>query len=162
RSASRGGRGFTKTRPGHPLPPVRGRPPPPPPPAGEADYRTESWGPLDMETRQTGFTEDVVLMGFMPHMHVRGKSFYIEAVYPDGKAETLLKVPKVNFNWQNVYPCTQPKKPPKGTKIHCGAYFDNSAKNLNNPDPGKIVRWGDQTWQEMMIGWTDFAFDRKP
>ena len=115
-----------------------------------------------MQTRETGFTEDAVLMGFMPHMHVRGKSFYIEAVYPDGKTEPLLNVPRFNFNWQNVYRFTEPKKVPKGTKIHCVAYFDNSTKNLNNPDPGKIVKWGDQTWQEMMIGWTDFAFDRKP
>jgi len=96
----------------------------------------------------------------MPHMHLRGKDFLYEAVYPDGKKEILLSVPRYNFNWQSIYRLEKPKPVPKGTKIQCLAHFDNSAKNLNNPDPTKKVFWGDQTWEEMMIGWMDYYYDR--
>jgi hypothetical protein len=97
----------------------------------------------------------------MPHMHVRGKDFLYEAIYPDGKKEILLAVPHYNFNWQSVYRLEEPIFLPRGSKIHCVAHFDNSAKNPNNPDPTQVVRWGDQTWQEMMIGWTDLIYERK-
>jgi peroxiredoxin len=106
--------------------------------------------------------EDARILSFMPHMHVRGKDFFIEAIYPDGKKETLLSVPRFNFNWQSVYRYAEPFKVPQGTKIHCIAHFDNSKDNPNNPDPTKTVFWGDQTWEEMMIGWMDFAYERKP
>ena len=99
------------------------------------------------------------LIGFMPHMHLRGKDFLYEAVYPDGKREILLSVPRYNFNWQSAYRLEEPKAVPAGTRIHCLAHFDNSAKNPNNPDPTKRVFWGDQTWEEMMIGWTDYYYD---
>jgi hypothetical protein len=59
-----------------------------------------------------------------------------------------------------VYRLAEPKAVPKGTKIHCVAHFDNSSKNPNNPDPTQEVKWGDQTWEEMMIGWTDFVYDQ--
>ncbi|OAI51550.1 hypothetical protein AYO44_17070, partial [Planctomycetaceae bacterium SCGC AG-212-F19] len=105
---------------------------------------------------------DALAINFMPHMHLRGKDFLYEAVYPDGKAETLLSVPNYNFNWQSVYRLVEPKPLPKGTRIHAVAHFDNSAKNPNNPDPTKAVFWGDQTWEEMMIGWFDIAWELKP
>ena len=93
----------------------------------------------------------------MPHMHLRGKSFRYEARYPSGESEILLDVPHYDFNWQTAYRLTQPKSLPAGTKIHCMAHFDNSEENLANPDPDKAVRWGDQTWDEMMIGYLDIA-----
>ena len=102
------------------------------------------------------------VLGFMPHMHLRGKDVKCEAISPDGKTETVLWVPHYNFNWQSTYRLETPIHMPKGGKIHFVAHFDNSAKNPNNPDPTKEVRWGDQTWEEMMIGWTDIAFDIKP
>jgi len=105
------------------------------------------------------FKEDGYLMNFMPHMHLRGKDFLYEAIYPDGKKETLLSVPRFNFGWQSVYRLAKPLPIPKGTTIHCVAHFDNSAKNPNNPDPTQSVYWGDQTWEEMMIGWIDFYYD---
>jgi len=74
------------------------------------------------------------------------------AHYPDGTDETLLSVPKYDFNWQITYELAQPKTLPKGTKIEVIAHFDNSSANKFNPDPTKDVRWGDQTWEEMMIG----------
>jgi peroxiredoxin len=100
---------------------------------------------------------DAQLLTFMPHMHVRGKSFFYEVIYPDGKKETLLDVPHYDFNWQTAYRLAEPKKLPAGAKIHCIAAYDNSPGNLSNPDPTKTVRWGDQTWQEMMIGYFDIA-----
>ena len=93
---------------------------------------------------------DTVITAFTPHMHVRGKDMTYVAKYPDGRTETLLSVPKYDFNWQTDYVFTQPLKFPKGTKIHATAWYDNSAANRSNPDPGKDVWWGDQTWEEMM------------
>lgn len=107
------------------------------------------------------FTKDGYVAGLMPHMHLRGKDFLIKAIYPDLKEETLLSVPRFNFNWQGVYRPVAPLPMPRGTKILCVAHFDNSRNNPNNPDPERAVYWGEQTWQEMMIGWIDFAFDRE-
>jgi hypothetical protein len=120
-------------------------------PPGEDSYRVEAtWK----------FAKDGYIIGMMPHMHLRGKDFLIEAHYPENQKETLLSVPRFNFNWQSIYRPVEPLAMPKGTKLVCVAHFDNSTKNLNNPDPTQAVRWGDQTWQEMMIGWIDFAYDR--
>jgi len=93
-------------------------------------------------------------------MHLRGKDFLIKALYPDKREEILLSVPRYNFNWQSVYRPITPVPLPKGTKIVCIAHFDNSKNNPNNPDPTQAIFWGDQTWQEMMIGWIDFAYER--
>jgi hypothetical protein len=106
------------------------------------------------------FREDVHLVGFMPHMHLRGKDFLYEAVHPDGKKETLLSVPRWNFNWQTVYRSRKPIPLAKGSKLECLAHYDNSSKNPHNPDPTKRVFWGDQTWEEMGIGWVDYYVDR--
>ena len=91
-------------------------------------------------------------------MHLRGKDFRYEVVYPDGRRETLLSVPRYDFNWQSNYRLEKPLRLPAGTKIECTAHYDNSKDNLNNPDPNKSVRWGDQTWDEMMIGFVDYAY----
>jgi hypothetical protein len=107
------------------------------------------------------FDEDVLITSFMPHMHVRGKSFIYTAVYPDGRSEILLNVPKYDFNWQHTYLPKEPIALPKGARLDCVAHFDNSAKNKFNPDPSKEVRWGDQTWEEMMIGWFTYVRDER-
>jgi mono/diheme cytochrome c family protein/thiol-disulfide isomerase/thioredoxin len=119
-------------------------------PAGAEDYRMEA---------EHVFKKDGHILGFMPHMHLRGKDFLYEAVYPDGKSETLLSVPHYQFGWQSVYRCVAPVAVPKGTHLHCVAHFDNSAKNPNNPDPTRPVYWGDQTWEEMMLGWIEYYYD---
>jgi hypothetical protein len=88
---------------------------------------------------------------------VRGKAMEYRVTYPDGKTETLLNVPKYDFNWQLSYLLKEPKKLPKGTQFEIIAHYDNSANNPHNPDPTKEVRWGDQTWEEMLAAFIDFA-----
>jgi mono/diheme cytochrome c family protein len=100
----------------------------------------------------TPLTRDTIVTAFTPHMHVRGKDMTYIAHYADGTDETLLSVPKYDFNWQITYELATPKLLPKGTKLEVIAHFDNSTANKFNPDPTKDVRWGDQTWEEMMIG----------
>jgi mono/diheme cytochrome c family protein len=102
---------------------------------------------------------DVQIISYMPHMHLRGKDMKYEVIYPDGKRETLLWVPKFSFNWQDMYYLKKPLNVPKGSKLIITAHFDNSAKNKYNPDHKKDVRWGDPTYDEMMIGWMDFLMD---
>jgi hypothetical protein len=97
----------------------------------------------------------------MPHMHVRGKDFLYTAIYPDGRSENLLSVPAYDFGWQSIYILIEPKAMPRGTRIDCLAHFDNSPANPFNPDPKAEVVWGDQTTDEMMIGYIDFYEDAR-
>lgn len=113
--------------------------------------------PSHREVAQLEFKADVELMTLMPHMHLRGKAFRYTAKYPDGRKEVLLNVPDYDFNWQHIYRFAKPITFPKGTVLECVAHFDNSAENPANPDPKKTVRWGDQTWEEMMIGWYTYV-----
>jgi peroxiredoxin/mono/diheme cytochrome c family protein len=123
-------------------------------PPGDANWRAEA----------TSFAspEGALMLGYSPHMHLRGKSFSYEAIYPDGKREMLLDVPHYDFNWQTFYRLSEPMPLPKRTRIKAVAHFDNSENNLSNPNPKKTVRWGDQTWDEMMIGYFDLAIPRDP
>jgi peroxiredoxin/mono/diheme cytochrome c family protein len=115
-------------------------------PAGANNHKVEAYH---------SFHKDMVLLSLFPHMHLRGKAFRYTAIYPDKTREVLLNVPHYDFNWQNGYVFADPKTMPAGTQIHCEAWFDNSADNIANPDPTAAVRWGDQTWEEMMIGYFD-------
>jgi peroxiredoxin len=103
------------------------------------------------------FSQDMILHSLYPHMHVRGKSFRIDAIYPDKRRETLLEVPRYRFDWQNRYVLTKPMHMPEGTVLHCEAHFDNSEANLSNPDPSMTVGFGEQTWEEMLVGYFDLA-----
>jgi hypothetical protein len=102
---------------------------------------------------------DVTLHGLHPHMHARGKDFIYHVRFPDGRRETLLSVPHYSFAWQLWYNLEKPLFLPKGTVIECTAHFDNSPNNKFNPDPTKAVIWGDQSWDEMMVGFFNFVFD---
>ena len=104
----------------------------------------------------TQFDRDAVLLAFSPHMHLRGKDFQYTLITPDGKREILLRVPKYDFNWQMKYELKTERRIPKGSKIECVAHFDNSRKNPNNPNPWRPVVWGEQTFEEMMIGFVDY------
>ena len=112
-------------------------------PAGAADYELKA---------KSRLAKDIVMLELAPHMHVRGKSFRFEAEYPDGTREVLLDVPRYDFNWQLRYILSEPKLIPKGTLLHTTAHYDNSAENPANPDPTREVTFGEQTWDEMMIG----------
>jgi mono/diheme cytochrome c family protein len=108
------------------------------------------------------FNEDTILTSMTPHMHSRGKDMTYTAHYPDGRSETLLSVPKYNFDWQLTYQLAEPKSLPTGTTLEVIAHFDNSPNNKSNPDPTAVVRWGDQTWEEMMIGFFGTITDVTP
>jgi mono/diheme cytochrome c family protein len=102
---------------------------------------------------------DVRVLSFMPHMHVRGTSFRYAVRTPDGTETTICDVPRYDFNWQTPYRLAVPRAVPRGSFLLCYATFDNSAENPYNPDPSATVRWGDQTWEEMMIGYVDYVRD---
>jgi len=121
-------------------------------PAGDPNYEVHA---------QAMIPQDAMLVSMMPHMHLRGKDFLYRAVYPTGETQTLLSVPHFDFNWQLGYLLEKELVLPKGTKIECTAHYDNSANNPANPDPSVEVHWGDQTWEEMMIGFFDVSIDAK-
>jgi hypothetical protein len=112
-------------------------------PPGESDSRTFA---------MHAFKRDTMLHTLVPHMHTRGSWMRYEALYPNGDRETLLHVPRYDFNWQIEYVLAEPRRMPAGTWILCTGGFDNSARNPNNPDPAKRVSWGDQSFDEMFIG----------
>ncbi len=117
-------------------------------PAGDSNYEVDS---------KITLQHDATLVSLLPHMHFRGKSFKYTAVYPTGEKEVLLDVPHYDFNWQLTYYLDKQKLLPAGTRIECIAHYDNSANNRFNPDPTKEVRFGEQTWEEMMFGFFDVA-----
>jgi hypothetical protein len=121
-------------------------------PPGHPNYKVEASAVV---------MKEVKLLSMQPHMHLRGKSFYYRAVLPGGATESLLSVPKYDFNWQLNYYLRQPRVLPPGTRLEFVAYYDNSPDNPANPNPAAEVRWGDQSWEEMMIGFLEVAFDPK-
>lgn len=104
-------------------------------------------------TAKKTFDQETLLANLYPHMHVRGKDVKYTLQYPDGREEVLLSVPKYDFNWQMRYKFAEPKLVPKGSTLVVTAHYDNSRANRFNPDPTATVRWGDQTWEEMLIGY---------
>ena len=121
-------------------------------PPGAGDHQVEA---------EATFSDDVKIWSMHPHMHLRGRDMTYTATYPDGRSEILLRVPKYDFGWQTDYWLAQPLSVPKGTKIRVTAHFDNSPANRANPDPKATVRWGDQTWEEMMIGFFTYTVESK-
>jgi hypothetical protein len=119
-------------------------------PPGEPDYRASISGTLPNEA---------LLISLFPHMHLRGKAFDFDIVGPKGYVERLLAVKPYKFNWQLNYVLKTPRMLPKGTVLRWTGYFDNSPNNPANPDPTVEVTWGEQSWDEMMIGFFDVAVD---
>jgi Cytochrome C oxidase, cbb3-type, subunit III len=119
-------------------------------------------GVESQEVRSTyTFKEDAHILNLMPHMHLRGKDFEYRLIHPDGTSKIILSVPRYDFNWQTRYEMKDPIAAPKGSRLDCIAHFDNSTKNRWNPDATKTVRWGQQTWEEMMIGFVGFTLDNQ-
>jgi hypothetical protein len=121
-------------------------------PPGDPNYRVDATFEVPREVK---------LVGLHPHMHTRGKDFEYRLVFPNGETQTILKVPAYNWHWQLWYNLAEPIILPKGTKIECTAHFDNSPNNPENPDPTKTVIWGQQNWDEMMVGFFNLVFDAK-
>ena len=124
-------------------------------PPGAPDYRVEARGTLP---------NDATLLSFFPHMHLRGKRFEYNIIHTSKRAEgppaheiePLLRV-KYHFHWQMSYRLTEPRTLKAGTELQAVAWFDNSKENPHNPDPTAAVRWGEQTYDEMMVGFFDVA-----
>ena len=111
----------------------------------------------DFEVEVEGtLPNDCTLLSFFPHMHLRGKRFEYNLIHADGQAETLLKV-NWDFYWQLSYRLAKPRFLKAGSKLQAIAWYDNSANNPHNPDPNATVIWGEQTWNEMMVGFFDVA-----
>jgi hypothetical protein len=119
-------------------------------PPGAREHRVTVWGTLP---------NDALLLGFFPHMHLRGKSFEYTLVGEGGRVETLLRVPNYDFYWQLSYRLATPRLLTKGSRLNFIATYDNSAANPRNPDPKAEVRYGYQSWDEMMVGFFDVAVD---
>jgi Copper type II ascorbate-dependent monooxygenase, C-terminal domain len=116
-------------------------------PPGVDDFRVEVQGTLPHEA---------TLLSFFPHMHLRGKRFEYDIVHDDGRVEVLLRV-NYHFHWQLSYRLAEPRILKAGTRLRAIAWYDNSIHNPHNPDPEKTVTWGDQTSDEMMVGFFDVA-----
>jgi len=121
-------------------------------PPGDPNYRVQVSGTLP---------NDALLIAMFPHMHLRGKSFEYLITEPNGHVETLLKVSHYDFEWQLTYKLAQPRLLKAGTHLTWVATFDNSPNNPLNPDPKAEVRYGEQSWDEMMIGFFDVVVDWK-
>ncbi|MFG0332165.1 MAG: hypothetical protein ACF8TS_02290 [Maioricimonas sp. JB049] len=102
------------------------------------------------------------LLGFMPHMHLRGKAFRYDLISPDDSRQTLLDVPAYDFNWQLEYRLSEPLEVSRGSRLEVTGWYDNSADNPANPDPTITVNWGDQTDDEMLIGYVEYYVPGDP
>ena len=112
--------------------------------------------PTSAATAEHRFEQDTIVYSLLPHMHLRGKAFRFEAVYPDGRREVLLDVPRYEFEWQNVYVLAEPKLMPEGSVLRCLARYDNSADNLSNPDPnGDRHAGASKPSDEMLVGYVE-------
>jgi hypothetical protein len=121
-------------------------------PPGAPDYHVDA---------STTLHRNATLVSLLPHMHLRGKSFEFRVRYPNGERQILLRVPRYSYDWQLSYYLEKPLPLPAGTSIECTARFDNSPNNPRNPDPSAAVRFGPQSWDEMMIGYFEVATDLK-
>jgi hypothetical protein len=117
--------------------------------------------PDHLETRLQPVPFDMPVLGFLAHMHVRGKAFKFELLHAGGATETLLDIPRYDFNWQLRYELKRPKVLPRGSTVKISAVYDNSPANKANPDPSKLVKWGSQTVEEMMIGYLEYFVPAK-
>ncbi|MDJ0839533.1 MAG: hypothetical protein QNK37_23640, partial [Acidobacteriota bacterium] len=109
-----------------------------------------------VERAQHRFDRESILYSFWPHMHFRGKAMSYDLITPDGSKERLLSVPAYNFNWQRIYNLEEPRKIPAGSILRVTAVYDNSDRNPMNPDPSKTVYFGEQSFEEMLIGYFSY------
>lgn len=121
-------------------------------PPGDPNYKAETIIPIN---------QDMTMLTLFPHLHLRGKAFQYELIQPNGETETLLKVDNWSLNWQLSYKLAEPIALKPGMKVKVTGWWDNSPNNPANPDPTKNVRWGEQSWEEMLVGFFDVAVNPK-
>jgi len=120
-------------------------------------FRIPPGDPNKMVVAKYKFQTSGKLTRLFPHAHVRCKAFRYELIHPDGSSEILLDIPRYDFNWQINYDFAEPVNVEQGSVLKVSAWYDNSADNPYNPDPTAEVRHGEQTWEEMMIGYFDWV-----
>ena len=108
---------------------------------------------------QTDVTEPITFYAISPHMHLRGKDMRFTLVWPDGREELLLDVPRYDFNWQTEFELMEPLRIPAGSRLIVEGHYDNSRRNRFNPAPHREVYWGEQSWDEMFEGWVKYSID---
>jgi hypothetical protein len=121
-------------------------------PAGDGNFKAEATVPV---------VNPMTMISLFPHMHLRGKAFQYELIYPNGETKMLMRVDNWSLNWQLSYKLAEPIQLEPGMKVRATAWWDNSANNPSNPDPSKEVKWGDQSWEEMLVGFYDVAVNPK-
>ncbi len=120
-------------------------------PPGDPNYEAQA---------NATFAQPVTVIYLQPHMHLRGKDMEIKFQYPTGESETMLSVPHYSYLWQTIYYEQNPLAVPKGTRVNVVAHWDNSPNNPLNPDPAATIRWGDQSWDEMLVPFVGVLVDR--
>ncbi len=125
----------------------------------DLDFQIPPQSPAFLSNATMTMERPVRLLSIQPHMHVRGKSMKVQAIYPDGRKETIIDVPRYDFNWQTTYVLAKPIDLPQGTRLESTAGFDNSPNNRFNPDPASVVKWGDQTTDEMHIAFLELVIE---
>ena len=108
---------------------------------------------------QTDVAEPITFYAISPHMHLRGKDMRFTLVWPDGREELLLDVPRYDFNWQTEFELVEPLRIPAGSRLIVEGHYDNSRRNRFNPAPHREVYWGEQSWDEMFEGWVKYSID---
>jgi len=126
-------------------------------PGGKRLGKKEGPSDFPVQAVSSPLPANATLLAFSPHMHLRGKSFNYELLTPGNESRMLLNVPDYDFNWQNTYVLDKPIGLPAGSRLRCKAVYDNSLSNLSNPDPLSDVYFGEQTWDEMMIGFFHYS-----
>jgi hypothetical protein len=121
-------------------------------PAGDGDFKAEATVPV---------MNPMTMISLFPHMHLRGKAFQYDLIYANGETKMLMRVDHWSLNWQLSYKLAEPIELTPGMKVRATAWWDNSANNPSNPDPSKEVKWGDQSWEEMLVGFFDVAVNPK-
>jgi hypothetical protein len=121
-------------------------------PAGDGNFKAEAIIPV---------ANEMTMLSLFPHMHLRGKGFQYDLIYPNGETKTLLRIDHWSLAWQLSYKLAEPIRLTPGMKVKATAWWDNSANNPSNPDPSKDVKWGDQSWEEMLVGFYDVAVNPK-
>jgi hypothetical protein len=121
-------------------------------PAGDGNFKAEATVPV---------VNPMTMISLFPHMHLRGKAFQYDLIYPTGETKTILRVDHWSLAWQLSYKLAEPIELTPGMKVRATAWWDNSANNPSNPDPSKEVKWGDQSWEEMLVGFYDVAVNPK-